>query len=185
MLALTCKPAETDLFFRGLSAYGTNFDGISKLFDNRDQRQIKVGAVVSLAFLSILTSAGQNKFLKEDKLNRDKVTQALRQRYIRACVCWPASLCSIIAWQAYHRPQLAQEAIGHVWCWSYCAVFVVCFFLVCFRQHRYYHNPHSLACALFMFAQRHACVRPQVPPAAPIVPFESRHGFLHVIEQCM
>jgi len=55
---------ETDLFFQGLSYWGTDFDLISKMFKKRDRRQIK------------------NKFKREERANPTLVQQALVNRKI-------------------------------------------------------------------------------------------------------
>lgn len=50
---------ETELFYRGLRAFGQNYTMIEQLFPNRNRKQIK------------------NKFKKEEKLNPKRVEQAL------------------------------------------------------------------------------------------------------------
>ncbi|KAI9297418.1 hypothetical protein K502DRAFT_323314 [Neoconidiobolus thromboides FSU 785] len=53
---------ETDLFYKGLVKWGTDFEMIAKEFNNRSRRQIKL------------------KYIKEDAVNSHKVTQALTYR---------------------------------------------------------------------------------------------------------
>ena len=63
--------AETDLFFKSLSQYGTDFTLLSQLFPARTRKQLK------------------NKFKKEERENYGRLEGALRKRIpIGGCSFW-------------------------------------------------------------------------------------------------